>query len=244
MSDILSDVEAPSDGSKQQKSKKKNGGAAFEPHQGKKTAAGEMFDPKHKKNRLQRKGKKTMTVRLVLANGDLIPHYQQLFADKQARCDPRISIDWLSIATFKQQLQDSPAVYAKDCLVIDEGDTVLTEVVIQQLGLAYPKHLVLLSAVPRNAWTGTQSLCFSTIKGRHSKHIDVDGVFPSKKGDEEDQPELLPEEPTEIVAFAVKRAARQPVLFYGKSSVYSHLEGWPTDNELITPVSIKLSLDA
>eukprot|EP01045_Picozoa_sp_COSAG04_P001405 COSAG04_NODE_47_length_31265_cov_18.823012_2_plen_338_part_00 len=40
MSDILSgieDVEAPSDGSKQQKSKKKNGGAAFEPRQGKKT---------------------------------------------------------------------------------------------------------------------------------------------------------------------------------------------------------------
>ena len=58
------------------------------------------------------------------------------------------------MATFSEKLLDSPAQFAKDIIIADEGDTLLVREVNQQLGLSYPKHLILLSAVPREAWTG------------------------------------------------------------------------------------------
>ena len=56
------------------------------------------------------------------------------------------------------------------------------------------------------------------------------------------EPELLPEQPEAIVELAVQKAQEQPVLFYGKSSIYASCASWPTD-QLVTPVALKLSLD-
>ena len=39
-------------------------------------------------------------------------------------------------------------------------------------------------------------------------------------------------------------AKKQPVLFYGKSSVYSGCKGWPKDNHSFTPVALSIRLDA
>ena len=44
---------------------------------------------------LPSKGKKTLNVNLVLANGDLVQHYRQLFAEKQGQSDPRIVFEWI-----------------------------------------------------------------------------------------------------------------------------------------------------
>ena len=67
-------------------------------------------------------------------------------------------------------------------------------------------------------------------------------VFPLKRNEDADEPELLPESAEEIVKLAVEKAKVQPVLFYGKSTVYSRLKDWPKD-QLLTPVAVRLSLD-
>ena len=101
------------------------------------------------------KGKKPINVKLLVANEDLVGHYEQLLKEKERLADERIKFEWLSLATFTKKLEESPAQYAKDIIIADEGDTLLVREVNQQLGLSYPKHLLLLSAVPREAWTGT-----------------------------------------------------------------------------------------
>ena len=58
---------------------------------------------------LPSKGKSTVDVKLVLSNADLVKHYQQVFADKQSHANPRVNLEWLSMATFKKRLHDSPA---------------------------------------------------------------------------------------------------------------------------------------
>ena len=85
----------------------------------------------------------------------------------------------------------------------------------------------MVSAVAREAWTGTQELCFRTAKNKEGKYIETQTVFPSHRSDS--HPELLPEDPKEIVELAVKKARQQPVLFWGKSSVYASCPGWPAD---------------
>ena len=147
------------------------------------------------------------------------------------------------MATLKQQLRDTPTVFAKSCLVVDEGDMMLVKEVNQQLGLAYSSHLVLLSAVPREEWTGTQKLCFNTVKGREGMYVDVIGVFPAQRGEQADQPELLPEGPEDILNLAVRMAKEKPVIFWGKSSVYAGYSAWPKD-QFITPVAVSLSINA
>ena len=135
--------------------------------------------------------------------------------EKQAQADEKITFEWLSMDTLRKQLKECPSFFCKDILVVDEGDTMLVRDVNTQLSLSYPRHLVLLSAVPRAAWTGTQQLCFTTIKGREGRYIDASCVFPSRQTEESNEPELLPEEPEAIIALAVQKAQEQPVLFYG-----------------------------
>ena len=183
------------------------------------------------------KGKRPITVDLVLANGDLVEHYRQLFKEKQEHADPRVRFEWMSIDTFKKQLVECPAFFAKDILIVDEGDTMLVRDVNTQFSLSYPRHLILLSAVPKDAWTGTQLLCFTTIKGREGRYIDASGVFPSRQSEDANQPELLPEEPEAIVALAVQKAQEQPVLFYGRSSLYEACPSWPAGG-LVHPVAL------
>ena len=105
-------------------------------------------------------GRTPITVRLVLANEDLVKHYAQLFAEKQKEADTRVKFEWLSMTTFKEKLEENPMFYAKDVLVADEGDCLITREVKEQLVLCQPRHLVLLSAVPKEAWTGMQRLSF------------------------------------------------------------------------------------
>ena len=62
----------------------------------------------------------------------------------------------MSMDTFKKQLGANPALYAKEVLLVDEGDTLLVQEINQQLSTVRPKHLVLLSAVPWDALTDTQ----------------------------------------------------------------------------------------
>ena len=120
----------------------------------------------------------------------------------------------------------------------------MTREINYQLGLSRPKYLVLLSAVPQAAWNGTQKLCFNTIKGRKSRYLDVSCVFPTRCGDRSAlEPVLLPESHSEILNLAVKMAKQQPVLFWGKSSVYGALKGWPKP-QLLVPVSLSIRLNA
>ena len=119
------------------------------------------------------------------------------------------------MTALKKQLHNAPAVYAKDILLVDEGDTMLVKEIKQQLGMAYPRHLVLLSAVPRSAWTGAQKLCFKTVKDREGKYLDVQDVFPAQRAKQAEGPRLLPESPGEILKLAVNMAKEQPVFFYG-----------------------------
>ena len=75
-------------------------------------------------NCLPKRGNKTVTVRLVVAN-DLVAHYKQAFTEKQDQADKRITFEWLSMTTLKQKLQDCPSAYIKDIILADEGDTLL-----------------------------------------------------------------------------------------------------------------------
>ena len=51
---------------------------------------------------LTSKGKRPITVNLVLANADLVQHYQELFAEKQSLADPRVHFEWLSMDLFRK----------------------------------------------------------------------------------------------------------------------------------------------
>ena len=50
-------------------------------------------------------GKKPITMRLIIANEDLVKHYEQLFAEKQKEADDRVKFEWLSMADFKKDLE-------------------------------------------------------------------------------------------------------------------------------------------
>jgi len=52
-------------------------------------------------------------------------------------------------------LLETPEYYTKSYLIIDEGDTVLNREVNQKLSQANPKHILMLSAVPKEAWSGS-----------------------------------------------------------------------------------------
>ena len=150
----------------------------------------------------------------------------------------------MSVATFKQQFTADPGKEVSECLVIDEGDLVLDREMNQSWNVACPRHILLLSAVPKESWNGTQRLCFQSVKGRKGIYLDATGVFPAVRGEpSEDLPELLPEEPEAIVQLAVKKAKEQPVLFWGGSKIYSEAPAWPKDQS-ITPVAIQIQMNA
>ena len=59
-------------------------------------------------------------------------------------------------------------------------------------------------------------------------------VFPLARGRaKENEPKLLPLNPKKIVELAVQKSKEQPVLFYGKLSVYAGLDGWPMEEDII-----------
>ena len=109
---------------------------------------------------------------------------------------------------------------------VEKADTLLDKDVTKLLVQAQPRHVVLLSAVPKEAWTPEQRLCFNNKKGKQDTYIDARCVFPPQ-GSADQEPEPLPLAPEDILKLAVKKAKEQPVLFYGKSSVYESLDAWP-----------------
>jgi len=65
----------------------------------------------------------------------------------------------------------------------------------------------MLSAVPKDSWSGSQKLSFSTIKGHKAQYLDVRSLFPTGRSDSvATEPELLPEEAAAIVELAVKKS--------------------------------------
>jgi len=105
---------------------------------------------------LNSKCKKPVKVTLVVANTDLVSYYKNLFSEKQALADPLISFEWLNIAVFKQLLADDSAKNSvADAIIVDEGDLLLEREVNLRLNLSCPKHLILLSAVPKEGWSGS-----------------------------------------------------------------------------------------
>jgi len=75
---------------------------------------------------LNSKSKKLVRVALVVANSDLVSYYKNLFSEKQALADSKISIEWLSMTAFKQNLADDPAKNGvADAIIVDEGDLLL-----------------------------------------------------------------------------------------------------------------------
>lgn len=104
--------------------------------------------------------------------------------------------------------------------------------------------MVLLSAVPKESLSGSQRLCFRTVKGKEGGYLDARNVFPNQRGSvPSSEPELLPEDPAKIVEKAVSIAKEQPVLFWGRSSVYGDCPDWPKD-QLLTPVALSIRIDA
>ena len=64
------------------------------------------------------------------------------------------------MVNFKERLMEDPAQFVKDCIIVDEGDTLLVEETYQKFKQHHPKNLVLLSAVPADKLSGAQKLCF------------------------------------------------------------------------------------
>ena len=59
-------------------------------------------------------------------------------------------------------------------------------------------------------------------------------MFPIARGKaKENEPMLLPLNPKKIVELAVQKSKEQPVLFFGKASIYAGLEGWPKEEDII-----------
>lgn len=102
-----------------------------------------------------RRAKKPVYVKLVVANTDLVSYYQNLFTEKQSLADPKINFEWQSVATFKQRFIEDPGKEVTECLVIDEGDLVLDREMNRSWNVACHKHILLLSAVPKESWNGT-----------------------------------------------------------------------------------------
>ena len=104
---------------------------------------------------------------------------------------------------------------------------------MKQLWQGYPRHVVLLSAVQRETWSGEQDLCFKNGKGTKGRYIKTQAVFPSAKSAGNSEPELLPRDPNAILKLALELETEQPVLFYAKLSIYSKCKAWPNEDDII-----------
>ena len=89
-------------------------------------------------------------------------------------------------------------------MVADEGDMLLIPEVSHQKGLGWPKRMVLISALPKNSWNGTQKLCFTEAVGKLGLYLDASCVFPKNKLlDKDVELKMLPADPQLLVEFAI-----------------------------------------
>ena len=95
-----------------------------------------------------------------------------------------------------------------------------------------------------DALNGTQQLSFKTIKNRKPIYLDARNVFPIGRSlTSESEPELLPEEPEEILKKAIKLSKEQPILFWGESNIYHGFSAWPKLKDL-QMVSLSIRVNA
>ena len=128
-------------------------------------------------------------------------------------------------------------------VVVDEGDLILDPKFTSLLVDAWPRRMVLLSALPREGWTARQELSFTTAKGKKNHYVDVKSVFPKERMSTLiDKPNLLKNDADDILRFAAEKAKTMAVLFYGSSTLYGKSASWA--NMSITPVGDKIREDA
>ena len=100
---------------------------------------------------------------------------------------------------------------------------------------AWPRRWVLLSALKKEGWSQSQTLCFSNAKGRTGDYIIAHGVFPADRREAHmREPEVLPADAEALVKFAVARSRECPVLFWGGSSQYAKCSAWPKDQQIVS----------
>lgn len=119
-------------------------------------------------------GKKTATVRLVVPANEQVQLYERKFKSKLAESSSRIKFIWMTHYEFLQQWEATPEEISKDIVVADEGHMLLIRSVGDKPASAWPKRFVLLSAVTRDQWTGTEALSFQNVIGKQRTAIYVD----------------------------------------------------------------------
>ena len=105
-------------------------------------------------------GKAQIKVHLIVPSTELANLHELNFAKKQAEADQRVKFFWEDHAQFKQLWKANPSAFIKDVVLIDEGDMMLTRDISDRSIPHWPRSWILLSALPKSSWTGTQSLSF------------------------------------------------------------------------------------
>ena len=82
----------------------------------------------------------------------------------------------------------------------DEADLLLRRDISHKKVSAWPRGFVLLSALPKAAWSKLQCLCFDAPEGKTGCYVDTACVFPTERQNQPDAvSRLLPLEPALIL---------------------------------------------
>jgi hypothetical protein len=151
-----------------------------------------------------------------------------------------VKIIWTDVATFLSQWQQNPAQFAKAAVIVDEGDRLLIREVSHKQTTHWPKRWVLLSALEKEAWESSMNICFFNAKNRVGVYLDARGAFPPERNEvQAKDPEILPADPKLLVEMAVACSKTGPVLFWGCSSTYGAVDGWPTKDLVKVGAALK-----
>jgi hypothetical protein len=85
--------------------------------------------------------------------------------------------------SFVEEWTLKPEAFTKDIIVVDEGDLLLERTLPKVKTSILPYHMVLLSALAQESWTGIQKLTFSSNPGITSSYIDTSCVFPQERNE-------------------------------------------------------------
>ena len=73
---------------------------------------------------------------------------------KAHQADKRVKFIWQDLASFKTKWRNEPVEYSKDIIIVDEGDLLLEKGISKIKAALWPRHIFLLSALPKASWTG------------------------------------------------------------------------------------------
>ena len=86
---------------------------------------------------------------------ELVGLYRKIFMKKQAEADSRVEFIWTDLADFKDDWKKKSQSLGQEIVIVDEGDLILEREIFHLPLAVWPRRLVLLSALPREAWTAT-----------------------------------------------------------------------------------------